>query len=99
MFSVAIDGPAGAGKSTIAKAAAKELGQFNIRVNGIAPGLTQTNLGTARLTDEAIAQYVSVNNIKRPASPDEISNTVLYLVSDMSSYVSGQIINCDGGRY
>lgn len=81
------------------KAAAKELGQFNIRVNGIAPGLTQTNLGTARLTDEAIAQYVSVNNIKRPASPDEISNTVLYLVSDMSSYVSGQIINCDGGRY
>ncbi len=81
------------------KAAAKELSQYGIRVNGIAPGLTETNLGTARLTDNDIEKYVSINNIKRPAKPDEIANTVLYLASDMSSYVSGQIINCDGGRY
>lgn len=81
------------------KAAAKELSQYNIRVNGIAPGLTETNLGTARMNDDEIAKYVSVNNIKRPAKPEEIANTVLYLASDLSSYVSGQIINCDGGRY
>lgn len=81
------------------KAVAKELSQYNIRVNGIAPGLTETNLGTARLTDEGIEKYVSVNNIKRPAKPHEIANTALYLASDMSSYISGQIINCDGGRY
>lgn len=81
------------------KAAAKELSQYNIRVNGVAPGLTKTNLGTARMTDDEINKYVSVNNIKRPAKPEEIANTVLYLASDLSSYVSGQIINCDGGRY
>lgn len=81
------------------KAAAKELSQYNIRVNGVAPGLTETNLGTARMTDDEITKYVSVNNITRPAKPEEIANTVLYLASDLSSYVSGQIINCDGGRY
>lgn len=81
------------------KAAAKELALYGIRVNGVAPGLTETKLGTGRQSEESIERYVSTNNIKRPAHPDEIANTVLYLVSDMSSYVSGQIINCDGGRY
>lgn len=81
------------------KAAAKELSQYGIRVNGVAPGLTETKLGTGRQSEDGIERYVSTNNIKRPAKPDEIANTVLYLASDMSSYVSGQIINCDGGRY
>jgi len=81
------------------KAAAKELSQYGIRVNGVAPGLTEIKLGTGRQSEDGIAKYVSTNNIKRPARPDEIANTVLYLASDLSSYVSGQIINCDGGRY
>lgn len=81
------------------KAVAKELSQYGIRVNGVAPGLTETKLGTGRQSEEGIERYVSTNNIKRPAKPDEIANTVLYLSSDLSSYVSGQIINCDGGRY
>lgn len=81
------------------KAVAKELAQYGIRVNGVAPGLTETKLGTGRQSGDGVEKYVSVNNIKRPARPDEIANTVLYLASDMSSYVSGQIINCDGGRY
>lgn len=81
------------------KAVAKELAQYNIRVNGVAPGLTETKLGTGRQTEEGIERYVSSNNIKRPAKPEEIADVVLYLASDMSSYVSGQIINCDGGRY
>lgn len=81
------------------KAVAKELAPYNIRVNGIAPGLTETKLGTGRQSAEGIESYVSSNNIKRPATPIEIANTILYLASDMSSYVSGQIINCDGGRY
>ena len=81
------------------KAAAKELAQYGIRVNGVAPGLTETKLGTGRQSEEGIERYVSFNNIKRPAKPNEIANTVLYLASDLSSYVSGQIINCDGGRY
>ena len=81
------------------KAAAKELAQYNIRVNGVAPGLTETKSGTGRQNEGGVESYVSVNNIKRPAKPEEIANTVLYLVSNLSSYVSGQIINCDGGRY
>lgn len=81
------------------KAAAKELSQYGIRVNGVAPGLTKTKLGTGRQSEDGVERYVSSNNIKRPAKPDEIANTVFYLASDMSSYVSGQIINCDGGRY
>jgi 3-oxoacyl-[acyl-carrier protein] reductase len=81
------------------KAAAKELSQYGIRVNGVAPGLTETKLGTGRQSEDGIEKYVSMNNIKRPAKPDEIANTVLYLASNLSSYVSGQIINCDGGRY
>ncbi|MCD7789890.1 MAG: SDR family oxidoreductase [Bacteroides thetaiotaomicron] len=81
------------------KAVAKELSPYNIRVNGVAPGLTQTKLGTGRMSEEEIAMYVSNNNIKRPATPEEVAATVLYLASDMSSYVSGQILNCDGGRY
>lgn len=80
------------------KAVAKELAQYNIRVNGVAPGLTETKLGTGRQTEEGIAAYVAANNIKRPAKPEEIAAAVLYLASDLSSYVSGQIINCDGGR-
>ena len=81
------------------KAAAKEFAPYGIRVNGIAPGLTETKLGTERMSKDQIEQYVNHNNIKRPALPEEIANTILYLASDMSSYVSGQIINCDGGRY
>lgn len=81
------------------KAAAKELSQYGIRVNGVAPGLVETKLGTGRQTEEGIERYVSVNNIKRPAKPGEVADVVLYLASDKSSYVSGQIINCDGGRY
>lgn len=81
------------------KAAAKELAQYNIRVNGVAPGLVETKLGTGRQTEEGIERYVSANNIKRAAKPGEVADVVLYLASEMSSYVSGQIINCDGGRY
>ena len=81
------------------KAAAKELAPYNIRVNGVAPGLVETKLGTGRQIKEGIERYVSANNIKRPAKPGEVADVVLYLSSEMSSYISGQIINCDGGRY
>ena len=80
------------------KAVAKELAPFNIRVNGIAPGLTETKMGSLNRDEEFILNYVSNNNIKRPSTTDEIANTVLFLASDKSSYISGQIISVDGGR-
>ncbi len=80
------------------KAAAKELASFGIRVNGIAPGLTETKMGSLSRTEESISDYVSANNIKRPAKVEEIADVALFLVSDRSSYISGQIISVDGGR-
>ena len=80
------------------KAMAKEFAYYNIRVNGIAPGLTETKMGTGNRDDEAIRIYVQDNNIKRPAKTYEIADVALFLASDSSSYISGQIISVDGGR-
>ena len=80
------------------KAAARELSDFNIRVNGIAPGLIETKMGSCSRSDEEIQEYVRKNDIKRPGTTREIANTALFLASDLSSYISGQIISVDGGR-
>ena len=80
------------------KAAAKEFAPYNIRVNGIAPGLTATKMGSLGREEDFITDYVSVNNIKRPAAANEIAEAVLFLASERSSYISGQIISVDGGR-
>lgn len=80
------------------KALSKELAPFNIRVNGIAPGLTETKMGSLSRTEESIEEYVSINNIKRPATTEEIANVIFFLSSTASSYISGQIISVDGGR-
>lgn len=80
------------------KALSKELAPYNIRVNGIAPGLTETKMGSLSRTEESIEKYVSINNIKRPATTDEIANVVVFLADSASSYISGQIISVDGGR-
>ncbi|MCH1982906.1 SDR family oxidoreductase [Ruminococcus sp. OA3] len=91
----------GSSKAALAwgtRATAKELAAYNIRVNGIAPGLTETKMGTLRRSEESVQRYVQINNIKRPARPEEIANVVSFLISDKSSYISGQIISVDGGR-
>lgn len=80
------------------KAAAKELAAYGIRVNGIAPGITETKMGSMSRNEEEVMKYVEDNNIKRPAKPYEIADSVLFLVSDESAYISGQIISVDGGR-
>lgn len=79
----------------LTKSAAKELAEKNIRVNSIAPGLTKTDMMDAaaieKLTDR-------INNIcmKRLATPEDIAKSCLFLASDLSGYVSGQIIEVDG---
>jgi len=91
----------GSSKAALAwgtKAMAKEFAPYNIRVNGIAPGLTETKMGSLRRSEEEVQKYVSINNIKRPAKPEEIANVVAFLLSDKASYISGQIISVDGGR-
>jgi len=78
------------------KTLVKELSQFGIRVNGVAPGMTQTSMADefGKNTREIMLKE---NPLKRLAEPREIANVVLFLSSELSSYVNGQIIRVDGG--
>ena len=100
-----IDGNEGRGAYSDSKAAiiskskvlSKELGIFNIRVNSIAPGLTNTSMMTENTSKEKIKSIIENLSLKRFAEPNEIANTALFLSSDLSSYITGQTIRVDGG--
>ena len=81
---------------SLTKAAAKELAPQNIRVNAIAPGTVDTSL-LSGLTPQQIDKTISSIGFGRLAKPDEIAKVALFLASDMSQYVTGQIIGVDGG--
>ena len=69
-----------------------------IRVNAIAPSLTQTNLSSKLLSsDEKIAAQADKNPLKKVGSPKDIAEAVVYLLTDKSSWVTGQILPVDGG--
>lgn len=79
----------------ITKSAAKELASKDIRVNSIAPGLTKTDMLDA--TDIVkLSDRIQNIGMKRLAVPDDIANACLFLASDLSDYISGQILNVDG---
>lgn len=82
----------------LTKSMAKELGEHNIRVNGIAPGYVQTSFSKALWSNEALMkEKLKDIPLKRIAQPEEVGRTVLYLVSEASAYVTGQTIIMDGG--
>ena len=85
-----------AGVIGFTKATARELASRNININAIAPGFIDTDM-TKVLSDE-IKQNM-LNNIPKNTfgKPEDIANVVAFLASDMSSYVTGQVINVDGG--
>ena len=85
-----------AGMIGLTKSVAKELGSRNIRCNAIAPGFIETEM-TEALSDEVRAEWVKGIPLKRGGSPEDVANAVLYLASDLSTYVSGQSICVDGG--
>lgn len=74
----------------------KELGHFNIRVNAVAPGRTNTEMGTANLSTDDIEKVVSLSTLKRLGRPEEIASMVYYL-ADCNSFITGQTIRVDGG--
>ncbi len=78
------------------KSIAKELGSRNIRSNAIAPGFIETEM-THKLPEEARAKWLNDIPLKRPGTPDDVANIALFLASDLSSYVNGQVINVCGG--
>ena len=78
------------------KSTALELGSRNIRCNSIAPGFIETEM-TEALGQETVKEWREQIPLKRGGTPDDIANTTLFLASDMSAYVTGQVINVCGG--
>lgn len=79
------------------KTLAAELGSYNIRVNAVAPGLTDTRMATL-MEKHAGEEMVMESTMSRLAQPEEIANVVSYLASDKASFINGQVIRIDGGR-
>ena len=84
---------------TQSKVLSRELGVHNIRVNTIAPGLTDTDMMKKNTTQETIKDVLSRVSLRRIANPEEIANAALLLSSDLSSYITGQVIRVDGGMW
>jgi NAD(P)-dependent dehydrogenase (short-subunit alcohol dehydrogenase family) len=87
-----------AGVIMATKVMAQQWGQYNIRVNAIAPGLVKTRFSEALWSNPAIEQAVMDRTpLRRVAEPDEMVGAVIFLASDASSYVTGHILVVDGG--
>ena len=78
------------------KSVALELGSRNIRCNAIAPGFIETEM-TGKLDEATVQGWRDAIPLKRGGTPEDIANACVFLASDMSSYVTGQVLNVDGG--
>ena len=87
-----------AGLIAMAKTVAKEMGSRGIRANAIAPGFIVSEMTNA-LPEAVREEYIKSIPLKRGGTVEEIANTALYLGSDLSSYVTGQVIAVNGGLY
>lgn len=85
-----------AGLIALAKSIAQEVGSRGIRANAIAPGFIETAM-TAALSDEVRKEWAQKIPLRRAGQVEDIANVATFLASDMSSYVSGQVIEVDGG--
>ena len=85
-----------AGLIGLTKSAAKELASRGIRANVIAPGFVLTEM-TGKIPEEKLAEWCKNIPLQRGASVDEIAQAALFLISDQSSYITGQVLQVDGG--
>lgn len=85
-----------AGVIGFSKSVALELGSRNIRCNAIAPGFIETEM-TDKLLPEVVEGWRNAIPLKRGGTPEDVANLCVFLASDMSSYITGQTINVDGG--
>lgn len=89
----------GASKAAVicmTKAISRELGEHKIRANAIAPGVTDTEMLTS-MSDIVIKDSIQNSDLKRVGKPSEIAETAVFLASDLSAYITGQVIRVDGG--
>lgn len=85
-----------AGIIGFSKSVALELGSRNIRSNVIAPGFIETEM-TGKLPEDVVKGWRNAIPLKRGGTPEDVANTCVFLASDMSAYITGQVLNVDGG--
>lgn len=85
-----------AGIIALSTSVAKEMGSRNVRCNCIAPGFIDTDM-TSSLSEELRKEWAKTIPLRRCGTPEEVANVALFLASDLSSYVTGQVIHCCGG--
>lgn len=85
-----------AGIIGLTKSMAKELGSRGIRVNAIAPGFVETDM-TANLSEEMKENTLKTIALRRLGKPEDIARCALFLASELSSYITAQVLVCDGG--
>lgn len=88
-----------AGVIGFTKSIAKELGSRNVRCNAIAPGFIETDMTSYLKEGEAADKYKASIPLGRFGTAEDVANLTLFLASDMSTYITGQVINSDGGLY
>jgi NAD(P)-dependent dehydrogenase (short-subunit alcohol dehydrogenase family) len=86
-----------AGVLGLAKAMARELGPDSIRVNCVTPGLIQTDINAGKISDEARGKILEGIPLARLGVPQDVANIFLFLASDLSAYVTGAVIDVNGG--
>ena len=87
-----------AGLIGFSKSVALELGSRNIRCNAIAPGFIETEM-TEVLDQKVVEEWRNGIPLKRGGQPEDVANACLFLASDLSSYVTGQVLSVDGGLH
>lgn len=85
-----------AGLIGFTKSIAKELAKRNVNVNAVAPGYIETDM-TASLSDKVKEEFMNVIPLPRAGQPQDVANAVLFLSSEYSDYITGQVIHIDGG--
>lgn len=80
----------------VTKTLAREFGVDNIRVNAVAPGYIDTDMGN-EIDTEFTRSIIARSALRRKGRPEEVANSILFLASDLSSYITGQILRADGG--
>ena len=85
-----------AGMIALAKSVGQEMGPKGIRANAIAPGFIETAM-TAALPENIREEWIKKIPLRRGGTPEDVANIAVFLASDMSSYVSGQVLQVDGG--
>ncbi len=87
-----------AGVIGLVKAAAKDLGRYSVRVNAVAPGFILTEM-TNRMPEKFRDAAIDETVLKKPGTPNDIANAVVFLASDLAGHITGEVIRVDGGQY